>query len=817
MPPYNIYNGNLKIWDLYNKAMGTNITAPNVSFNVTPNGSFGNNYQGLDNYSIMPDNSFINPNNQFVSSGSKNINQTINNPIGLVAGSISSLAEGLDNIDEQNARANAGREDLAPYVVGNTWVDIINSDNRTSEALQIVRDSMKDYSNVQNNQNLINAWNPNDLQTGVQAGTSNGLDMLADAGKGAALGASVGSVIPGIGTAIGTVAGTALGTFSGLARSVFGDSENKKRAKELNKAINRANIQQVGNFYDTAQVNNQRNLRQNMMNYFADGGNLEGLNGIIKVDEGGTHSQNPYDGVTMGIAPDGIPNKVEEGEIVYKDYVYSNRLKPSKTLLKNSILPEKYEGLTYAKIAEKIQKESEDRPNDNVSKRTLDEMMSRLMSAQEEQKAKIEERRLAKVIDEMPTEDKAALVASWMQQNQPQYGIDNLGQMPQQSMQAVPQEALGVQEPNMDLSQPMYAHGGEIFIKPSKRGTFTAAAKKRGMEVQEFASKVLANKDNYSPAMVKKATFARNVSKWHALGGHLFALGGEEDPFDFWAMAQRDNEARRANAPLAETPTPREEAILAAGTPEGQQAAYEYWKTTQDPELFRNATTPEVKSDTPTIPISGWQTMLRYAPVVGAGIGALVAGLQPVDYTYPNELRGLASQFRPISAPHIGGYRRYNPYDINLGDAENIALTAATLNANRGQNRATQGALNTAVINAAQRTTAQRNLAAQQVNEANRLTTDQYNLGIDQTNANLAQAYDQLNQQINNNRVNMLARAAQESDNTRTAWSNMYNATHENFFNQLGNVGRDEWNRNQFLSWLRQHPAVARDMGIDIG
>ena len=53
-----------------------------------------------------------------------------------------------------------------------------------------------------------------------------------------------------------------------------------------------------------------------------------------------------------------------------------------------------------------------------------------------------------------------------------------------------------------------------IYIKPSKRGTFTAAAKARGMGVQEFASKVLANKDDYSTAMVKKANFARNASKW---------------------------------------------------------------------------------------------------------------------------------------------------------------------------------------------------------------------------------------------------------------------------------------------------------------
>lgn len=60
-----------------------------------------------------------------------------------------------------------------------------------------------------------------------------------------------------------------------------------------------------------------------------------------------------------------------------------------------------------------------------------------------------------------------------------------------------------------------YKNGGSIHISPSKRGTFTAAATKHGMGVQEFASKVLRNKEDYSPSLVKKANFARNASKWN--------------------------------------------------------------------------------------------------------------------------------------------------------------------------------------------------------------------------------------------------------------------------------------------------------------
>lgn len=78
--------------------------------------------------------------------------------------------------------------------------------------------------------------------------------------------------------------------------------------------------------------------------------------------------------------------------------------------------------------------------------------------------------------------------------------------------------------PNMGLNT--FAEGGGIHIKPSKKGTFTAAAKKHGKGVQEFASQVLANKENYSPAMVKKANFARNAAKWHhAFGGDLLTNG----------------------------------------------------------------------------------------------------------------------------------------------------------------------------------------------------------------------------------------------------------------------------------------------------
>lgn len=79
---------------------------------------------------------------------------------------------------------------------------------------------------------------------------------------------------------------------------------------------------------------------------------------------------------------------------------------------------------------------------------------------------------------------------------------------------------------------PQYKEGGKIYIKPSKRGTFTAAAKKHGKSVQEFARQVLANKENYSPAMVRKANFARNSAGWeHSTGGPLYLFSFSKNPY----------------------------------------------------------------------------------------------------------------------------------------------------------------------------------------------------------------------------------------------------------------------------------------------
>lgn len=111
-------------------------------------------------------------------------------------------------------------------------------------------------------------------------------------------------------------------------------------------------------------------------------------NGVTFINNGGTHEQNPFEGVPMGVAPDGQPNLVEEGEVLYNDYVFSNRLHPTDKELKESNLPKKYKGHTFALIAEDMSKESAEKPNDPISKRGLEASLGKLASLQEEQRMK---------------------------------------------------------------------------------------------------------------------------------------------------------------------------------------------------------------------------------------------------------------------------------------------------------------------------------------------------------------------------------------------------------------------------------------------
>lgn len=124
---------------------------------------------------------------------------------------------------------------------------------------------------------------------------------------------------------------------------------------------------------------------QDARNWNAFGGwlNTQGgdfTNGVTFIDEGGSHEENPYQGIQIGVDPEGAPNLVEQGEVVYDDYVFSDRMKIPDDIRKEY----KLRGKTFAKAAKSAQRESEERPNDPLSTKGLQAAMERIATAQEE-------------------------------------------------------------------------------------------------------------------------------------------------------------------------------------------------------------------------------------------------------------------------------------------------------------------------------------------------------------------------------------------------------------------------------------------------
>ena len=133
---------------------------------------------------------------------------------------------------------------------------------------------------------------------------------------------------------------------------------------------------------------------QNARNWNAFGGwlNTQGgdfTNGVTFIDEGGSHEENPYQGIQIGVDPEGAPNLVEQGEVVYDDYVFSDRMEIPDDIRKEY----KLRGKTFAKAAKSAQRESEERPNDPLSTKGLQAAMERIATAQEEARERKEAHR----------------------------------------------------------------------------------------------------------------------------------------------------------------------------------------------------------------------------------------------------------------------------------------------------------------------------------------------------------------------------------------------------------------------------------------
>ena len=211
---------------------------------------------------------------------------------------------------------------------------------------------------------------------------------------------------------------------------------------------------------------------------YALGGDLQAhgsdfSSGLAHINAGGSHEENPNDGVQMGVDNEGTPNLVEEGETVYDDYVFSNRILADEATKQMFKLPKKKD-ITFADISKKLEKEISERPNDPISEAGFKAQMQTLEEQQERQKSEMEAERARAAFEALSPEEQTAVMQNAAEQEQmAQQAAQEQAIAEQQAMQQPsPEEAAMMQQQMQAEAMPQeqtipaeegYAYGGNLF------------------------------------------------------------------------------------------------------------------------------------------------------------------------------------------------------------------------------------------------------------------------------------------------------------------------------------------------------------------
>lgn len=443
------------------------------------------------------------------------------------------------------------------------------------------------------------------------------------------------------------------------------------------------------------------NFARNAAKWHSFGGDLntnggDFSNGLIIIGNGGTHEENPMEGVPMGVDEQGVPNLVEEGEVIFNDYVFSDRMNVPNSM-RSSLGLSKGKNLTFAKAAKKLSKEAEERPNDPISRRGLLDSMSKLQQVQE----------------------------SLRQQDQ---------------------------EENSSIQ---YAHGGRM-------GTLF---------------------NGYGP----DANFLNLSRKAHLFGDSV------PDQTSTIIPSIYDNNGILTPEGLTYSRASH------LGVPiEDIQAAESINKGTSDEPNDK-------KFDL---------TALRYAPVVGAAIGLGQNIFSKPDYSSSDAILNAANEvgrYTPVGFNPLGDYLTYRPFDrnyyINKLDAQSGATRRAIVNQSAG-NRATALAGLLAADYNAQGKLGDLARQAEEYNLGQRERVATFNRGTNQFNSEMGLKAAMANQEAalraKSSRLSGVAQAMQIRDAVDARRGASMSANLTNFFNSLGDIGREE----VMKAWINENPAL---------
>lgn len=537
--------------------------------------------------------------------------------------------------------------------------------------------------------------------------------------------------------------------------------------------------------YSPAMVK-KANFAKNASKWHAEGGFLDNThggtfsNGVTTVNSGGTHEQNPNKGIQLGTDNQGIPNLVEEGEVIFGNYVFSNRIKAPKEVKRKYRLS----GTTFADLAESAQKESAERPYDPISQRGLQDIMMRLATEQESIKQTKNKRNSHRFDDGGFT-----------------YGVNMLNldkNINTDDLYKQGSDYMKARQYVLDNWDTPYVQN---WINSYYRPFVTDYNKSRG-----YNGNFNVNRDQF-----ERGTYDSNFGGMHqGLLNFQYPESSPTPPATVYTTRGRLGGDVSINPDYLGDYGYKIPDNIAETVTDNDGNTINYLEKPAMLSSLPGKSSEKTDDKNPVNPL----TYLRYAPVAGSAIGAVQGLLSKPDYSNADavlEAAKDAGRYMPVDYEPIGNYLTYTPFDrdyyINKLASQAGATRRAARNLSAGNRATALSSLLAADYNA------QNNLGnlarqAAEYNFANKEKVETFNRDTDKFNSEMALRAAMANQRAlaesAGARLKGTAQAMRMRQNIDDARSNAISANLSNLFNSLGDIGREEVQ----AEWIKDNPAL---------
>lgn len=536
--------------------------------------------------------------------------------------------------------------------------------------------------------------------------------------------------------------------------------------------------------------------------YFMDNIELSDGGDINYFNNGGTHEQNPYGGIPQGIAPNGLKNVVEEGEVKWEspdgDYIFSNNQRLNKQDIVDNLLPNNLTNKTIAEAAKKVLKESDERPYDYISNNGKEHYLGILRDINEAKRPENSEVNSFKkggVPDVLNKKQKAMPLGPQYKEIRPSaLSIDG-----ENAYKFVGSEAGGIggysgirgkdydfQHPeNIKRTDGQIINGTKSIVDSASLTASTVArsnSSQRNKNVAGNNNTQPTNKENEPANNDRSSIDPKIIAKMDAMLG----LPGKDWNGEF--NKNKDKFADKAYSGIGK---------LSESAPT--------FTVTKSPYQYKGESPKQFGFDANKI----GNVFGNISDVVSALAPAIAAAFDNPNYNFVNELR---NSFKPVDTPYVSSanYMKYTPVDLdyilNQINRQSVANTRNIMDLSGG-NRAT--AMAGLFGNDLNTQTARGNamLQADLQNMQNYQNVQKHNTGINE--------FD-INQYTTNARFNAqgLAQARQAAamlgQQEFDAWKDREYANFSQALNNLQGIKKDRWTNDQ-IQMLVNSGAIAWD------